>query len=221
MPLEDDESFAEEIGIALAYTPQPLRTVLAAFFAFDQRLGKIVGTASEPMLAQVKLAWWRDMLTKPVDERPQGDAVLDALGRHWIDKEAALGALVDGWEHLLEEPPLTKESAIVFGTARMNTAMAAFGQNIGPGGELSSYGTAAWRWAIADLASKVSNDEERKMLVDIGMGNAKPAPALPREARGLAVLGAVGLRALKRGGRPLMEGRGAALTAIRAGLIGR
>jgi phytoene synthase len=42
---------------------------------------------------------------------------------------------------------------------------------------------------------------------------------LPKTLRGLAVLEALALRALRRGGRPLMEGRGAPLTAFRAAIF--
>ena len=38
---------------------------------------------TEPMLGQMRLAWWRDALGKPVDERPRGDAVLtQRFARH-------------------------------------------------------------------------------------------------------------------------------------------
>ena len=55
----------------------------------------------------------------------------------------------------------------------------------------------------------------------MGLERGGPNTALPVSAKGLAVLGALGLRALKRGGRPLMEGRGAALVALRAAMLGR
>ena len=79
----------------------------------------------------------------------------------------------------------------------------------------------AMRWACADLAVKVTHLDERALFLRLGQESAAVPARLPRSARGLAVLGALGARALKRGGRPLMEGRGAALTIARAAIIGR
>ncbi len=100
-PPIDAEQFPPEQHLALAYTPAGLRPKLAALLAFDQRLARIASSGTEPALAQMRLAWWRETLTKPVPDRPQGDAVLDALGQHWTGGEAELIALVDGWEILV------------------------------------------------------------------------------------------------------------------------
>jgi phytoene synthase len=32
------------------------------------------------MLGQMRLAWWREALGKPLADRPRGDEVLDAVG---------------------------------------------------------------------------------------------------------------------------------------------
>ena len=46
------------------------------------------------MLGQMRLAWWREALGKPVADRPRGDRVLDAIGQDWAGREAALVAMV-------------------------------------------------------------------------------------------------------------------------------
>ncbi len=80
---------------------------------------------------------------------------------------------------------------------------------------------AAQRWALADAAAHACRDDECGLLVRLGMKQGARPEQLPGSMRGLAVLDALACRALKRGGRPLMEGRGAALCALRAGLLGR
>ncbi|OGS55393.1 MAG: hypothetical protein A3J40_00920 [Erythrobacter sp. RIFCSPHIGHO2_12_FULL_63_10] len=80
---------------------------------------------------------------------------------------------------------------------------------------------AAQRWAIADAAAHASRDDERGMLVRLGLEQGARPAQLPGSMRGLAVLDALARRSLKLGGRPLMEGRGAAICALRAGLLGR
>lgn len=209
------ETLSPEVELAIAHTPAKLRPALSIIFEFDARLARIVAATSEPMLGQMRLAWWRDMLGQDVADRPTGDVVLDGIGQHWRGREAALVKLVDGWEHLLAPPPLGEDDARAFAEGRRGALSAVFE------GDIEAVGRAASRWALADLAAKVSLDEERAMLVRLGREDARRLPRLPREARGLAVLGSLAKRALDRGGRPLMEGRGAAITAARAAILGR
>ena len=72
------ETLPTEIELALAYTPRDRREAMRVAFELDRRLARIVAATTEPMLGQMRLAWWRDILAKPVDERPRGDVVLDA-----------------------------------------------------------------------------------------------------------------------------------------------
>src|SRR5690606_20839572 len=65
--------------LALAYAPARARTATLALMALDNRLGTIVRQMREPIAAQLRLAWWRDTLARPVPEWPQGEPVLAAL----------------------------------------------------------------------------------------------------------------------------------------------
>jgi phytoene synthase len=65
----------------------------------------------------------------------------------------------------------------------------------------------------------VSQPEERTALVFTGRTVPGPSGRMPSGQRGLAVLEALARRALKRGGQPLMAGRGASLTALRAAIF--
>ncbi|MEO1488887.1 MAG: hypothetical protein AAFR88_05555, partial [Pseudomonadota bacterium] len=180
---------------------------------------RLVAGTTEPMLGQMRLAWWREALGQPVTARPKGDAVLDALGAHWAGQESALGTLIDGWEYLLGEPPLARADARGFVQGRAS-GFAGFARLSGASGDLSAVQDAATAWAIADAAAHFAKDAERATLLELARD--LPAPkSLDAPLRGLAVLGALGRRALKRGGKPLMQGRGASLTALRAGLFGR
>ena len=86
--------------LALAYAPRTARPAWLAVLALDQRLAGIVRSAREPLLAQIKLAWWRERLAEPVARWPQGEPLLSALAA-WDGQAAALVALVAGWEAVL------------------------------------------------------------------------------------------------------------------------
>ncbi len=209
-PANTAENLPPEAQIALAHTPPAMRNALRIYLELDLRLARIVAATSEPMLGQMRLAWWRDMLGKPLAERPSGDAVLDGISEHWAGQEALLVALVDGWEHMLDET-LSEESALAFAKGR-GAAFSGLG-----GTECESPAT---RWALVDAATHISEGAERDMLCALA-GNIETSPRLPKSLRGLAVLDALSRRSLKHGGRPLMEGRGASIVAIRAAIFGR
>jgi phytoene synthase len=174
------------------------------------------------MLGQMRLAWWREMLGKPAAERPRGDAVLDAIGEYWREGARGLVPLVDGWEHILGGDRLGEAAIDAFAEGRAAALLDPFGGTAGLADKtMQSARSAAEQWALADLASNVSDADERAIVIRRGLAKRVPAKRLPRELRGLAVLGALARRALERGGRPLLEGRGAALIAARAALFGR
>ena len=202
--------------IALGYCPPARRTGLGVALALDHRLAQLVARTQEAMLGQMRLAWWREALQQSPALRSHGDAVLDAVTQGWPGPCAPLVALVDGWEHLLAPEPLDEAAARHFAEGRVSALVAACGCEAAAAGRAAQ---AARVWALADLAAKVSDESERRLLVALGQREASRRTRLTPDARALAVLGALGARALRRGGRPLMEGRSAALVAAKAAIL--
>ena len=131
-------------------------------------------------------------------------------------------ALVDGWEVLLTAERLGPAEADAFGTGR-----GAFFAALAPGERPERFETAGYRWALADAAAGVSAPEERAVLIAAGalgaaialLARGTAGGRVSHRMRGVAVLEALALRAMRRGGRPLMEGRGASLAALRAAIF--
>ncbi len=192
---------------------------MRAYFGLDRRLARIVSATTEPMLGQMRLAWWRDMLLTPPSDRPNGDAVLDGVSNKWGGGEATLIELVDAWEVLVVAEQIGQSEIEVFtaGRAAPFTALIEGGSPT----DAASILSAASVWVLADAASRVSQPEELNEFLTAASSYSTKSFRLPRELRGLAVLTALARRSLKRGGRPMMEGRSAALVAIRAGIFGR
>lgn len=213
----DADTLPPEADLALAWTPVAVRAALSTALGLDRRLARIVARTTEPMLGQMRLAWWREALNKPVAERPRGDAVLDALGQQWAGREAALIAMVDGWEVLASASALGSKEIAAFGAGRG----AFFGALIdnGPRTDQDRVTAAAFRWALADAATAVSDPDERARLIAAGLARGDDGGRLPKDLRGLAVLDALARRSLRRGGLPLMDGRGASLAALRAAIF--
>ncbi|MXO90294.1 hypothetical protein [Pontixanthobacter aquaemixtae] len=206
--------------LALAHAGGAVRPILEPFLALDSRLGEFVSQAKEPILTQMRIAWWRDQLAKPVADRPKGDPILDAIGQYWQGEEQALTGLVDGWEGLLAEPPLPESAAgqFVEGRAACFAATARLSA-------FSRYEEAALaagrRWGWADLAARLSDAEERQFVLDQSEENAPHRMKLPRALRSLTILKTLGDRALDNSGRSLASTRADLLVVIRLGIFGR
>lgn len=211
---EPSDPLPPEAELALAWSAPKVRGALSMALQLDRRLARIVGRTQEQVLGQMRLAWWREALGKPLVGRPRGDAVLDGIGQHWQGREAFLAQMVDGWEVLVTAERLGPTEAEAFGAGR-----GAFFAGLADDPAAARLAAAGRRWALADAAAGVSDPVERATLVAAGLGVASPSGRIPRALRGLAVLEALAWRGLARGGRSLMEGRGASLAALRAAIF--
>jgi phytoene synthase len=184
--------------LALAYAPRNARAAWLGFFALDARLSKVVRAAREPMIGQIRLAWWRDRLGEPAEQWPKGEPLLRLL-RTWQGRQGLLAPLVDGWEVLLGEPPLAPEQAQAAAAGRAKGA-AAVAVTLGLEDDAARLERLALDWAAAELGL-----EPRR--------NAPPATKLPRKLRPMVVLH--GLARRDRSG-PVQI-----FTAMRLGIFGR
>lgn len=156
------------------------------------------------MLAQIRLAWWRERLAEPANKRPVGEPLLALLGDHAI----GFCPLVDGWEALLGEAPLPQSTIAEFAEGR-GKALGGLAELLGCQREASEQ--AGWAWALADLASRLSHPDERAHVAALSHGPG--FPGLPRVMRPLVVLHGLAIRN--------RNGPSALLTAMRLGIVGR
>lgn len=88
--------------LAVAYAPQAVRAVFLLLLEFDARLAALVAGASEPLIGQLKLAWWRDAIAMEPGKRPKGEPLLQRLALlEGQGLGVAMVQLVDAWELLL------------------------------------------------------------------------------------------------------------------------
>ncbi|MBY6013747.1 hypothetical protein KUV75_02365 [Qipengyuania gaetbuli] len=218
--LLNDNDLRPEYRIALAYAHPDDRLAYHAMFELDRRLAEIVAGCSEPMIGQLRLAWWRDVLGKQPADRPSGEPLVAAMNAAWGAHSSSLQTMVDAWEVILLAETLDRNAALQFveGRGASWTALAS-----GPLAKESSaeISLAAQAWFFADLLSHLSDAEEREVVAALGDSTQLRSPRLPRRLRPFAILSALGSRALAAGGISPMEGRGAALLALRIGIFGR
>lgn len=204
--------------LALSYAPSRSRGPTLALLALDARLAGIVRSSGEAMIAQIKLAWWRERLQEEPAKWPEGEPLLTLLRSADIDC-TRLVPLVDGWEELLADKFGRKE---VVGFARGHASgWAAVADAAGESGTTSQVERAAREVALAQLSRHLSRPDEREQVrIALEAESWKPS-AVARSVRTLVVLHALNRRALRRDSADLLDGPGAMLLALRVGITGR
>jgi 15-cis-phytoene synthase len=216
----DTADFLSELPVerrlALAYAPAGARTDTLALFALDGRLAGIVRQAREPLLAQMRLAWWRDRLGDSVQAAGLGDPLLERLSG-WNRREG-LVALVNGWESLLADPPLPDGAIDTFVRGRAE-ACADLARQLNLADAARPAASAAAGWALAELAGKLGDPAESARVRQLAQERDWAMIQLPRQLRAITVL--YGLARRKQGAEALISGPRDMLRAARLGLLGR
>lgn len=94
--------------LAALFAPEPARTGLLALLAFDHELARTRTVTREPMLARIRLEWWREAVAEAAGSRaPRAQPIVESLSeivrRHGITVEN-LRALIDAREEEIDGP---------------------------------------------------------------------------------------------------------------------
>jgi phytoene synthase len=89
--------------LACLYAPASARPGLFALFALDCELAQLVASTIEPMLGEIRLAWWRERLEELDAGKAPAQPLLVALRDHALPvlRGAELAGLEDRWLPLI------------------------------------------------------------------------------------------------------------------------
>lgn len=178
----------------------------ARIFALDNACARIAQTVTEPFMAQIRLAWWRDgLMTEALSA--QHDAP-DILALRSIDdfSRARLGlvAMIDGWEEL-----------IVSAGVSVSEMLSAYAEGRGAGlfaalvPEYADHSAVAGEaWALWDLAGHLSDPDLAKEAIHLANDFADSAniARLPRMLKIMAGPALADIRRTKGAPRQLTPG---------------
>lgn len=203
--------------LALAYAPRTTRMQTLALLALDTRLAGLLRHSREPMMAQLRLAWWRESLSQPADRWPEGEPLLAAL-RTWDGHHGGLVSLVNGWETLTGPAPLPTSALEAMAEGRA-AAFATWAQALGHGREHRTVQRLARSWALADLAMRLGHESERETARSLALADRARGLRVSRSLRPLLVLHGLADRRLDKG-EDAATSPAAVLKAMRLGLLG-
>ena len=104
------------------------RADVVALYAFDHTLARIAHAVTQPMLGEIRLAWWREAVEEAFNRKPpRGHPVVEALnvaiGRRNLDREP-FEVLIDARERDLDATLLGLDEAIPYAEATAGSVMA-------------------------------------------------------------------------------------------------
>lgn len=152
--------------LIVAYAKSTDRARYALLFALDARFAEIVRSTSEILIGQMRLTWWRDILTKPVAERPVGEPLVEYINLFETGGEELkpLLALLDGWEVMLDDFPWDDRQFQTYATAR-GRGFFDFGL-AGAKPLTEDQADQARAWALWDFARHCSDSNMRSLAFD-------------------------------------------------------
>ncbi len=142
-----------ERALVLSYAPREHRGGLAALWALDEMLGAILRSGRDPMVTQLRLTWWHEALCRLDQAPPPAQPLLKQLGRDVLPSGvtgAALAAMIDGWEVLVDPDPISDNALVDYAYARGGGLFAAAGVMLGS--MRDPVRLAGQGWALVDLA---------------------------------------------------------------------
>ena len=90
------------------FAPEPARSDLLTLLAFNHELARTRSVTREPMLARIRLEWWREAAAEAAGAaKPRAQPVVESLSetarRHGLEVEAMV-ALIDAREEEIDGP---------------------------------------------------------------------------------------------------------------------
>lgn len=204
--------------LALVYAPHNAREQTLALLALDARLAHLLRRSREPMMAQLRLAWWRESLGQPAEQWPQGEPLL-ALLKSWNGHHGGLSALVDGWENMTGPAPLPRTALEAMAQGR-GEAFAALAVALGRSSERDAALVLGRAWALNDLAMRLGHGAERETVLELVRAYPASGVRVSRALRPLMVLQGLAARRLAKGDETGATSPAALLKAMRLGLLG-
>lgn len=185
--------------LALAYIPAAARPAVEALWRLDAAFAGILATGSQPLISQMRLAWWREALERLDRTPPPAEPVLQALAAHVLPTVSGveLAAMEEGWLILLADEALISDALARYAALRGGLLFDYSARLLG--GSPFPVKAAGALWALADLSRHSrrvgelqSSSPESKVM---------PKTKWPVRLRALGMLAVLARRDLERLGR--------------------
>lgn len=135
-----------------------LRANVIAIYAYDHELARAPKVASNSLLGEIRLTWWREVLDevyedRPVRQHPTAQALAEAIRRHTLPREP-LEAMIDGRYRELDATPMSETEALEWARDTAGRAAEIAAMILAPGADAGPARAAGTAWALARRAAE-------------------------------------------------------------------
>lgn len=185
--------------LALAYVPAAVRPAIGALWRLDAGFAAILATGTQPLISQLRLAWWREALERLDTAPPPAEPVLQALAAQVLPvvRGTELAAMEEGWLMLLSNEALTADELGRYAALRGGLLFDYSARLLGVSDFPVKDGGALW--ALADLARHSRRVDDIKTALP--ESKKRPKTKWPVRLRSLGMLAMLARRDLERLGR--------------------
>jgi phytoene synthase len=194
--------------LALSYVPAKRRAAVGALWRLDAALGAALAGGREPLIARIKLAWWREALERLDRETAPAEPVLQEVADHVLPAGVAgadLARMEEGWAILASPERLTSNDLADYAQARGGLLFRYSSHLLR--GSADGAEEAGEAWALVDLARHCATAEDADVALAAARERKLPA-RWPSRLRPLGMLAVLAARDSDPA-RPPWEARGA------------
>jgi phytoene synthase len=154
------------------------RADVVAIYAFDHELGRAPKVASNALLGEIRLTWWREVLdeaygARPVRHHPTALALAAAIARRRLPR-APLEAMIDARYRELDPAPMNLIDALEWAEGTGGGAAEAAALVLDPAADVAKAREAGKAWAIGRLISTAGMEGEATLAaLDVALVNAQ------------------------------------------------
>jgi 15-cis-phytoene synthase len=177
--------------LARLYVPRAARDSFTALLILDRRVSNILRKTSEPIIAQMRFAWWRDRFRDAPDKWPKGEPFFLALQQIASGSTGAmlvqrLNDLVDIWEELAVSEIWESDVMTRFHAKRARVFIDQLVISAVAPTFLDMAEKVAQSWSVLDLASQLPR--ATTLNAAALQTHITPSQRLPRQLRALVIL---------------------------------
>ena len=177
-----------DAALAMVYANRKFRAHFQALPGFDAVLAQALSASRDPVMSQFRLAFWRGAVRPEANKADLPVDFHDLIAHHDVNGDR-LAALVDGWEALLEDLPLTPQQLTAYANARGGNLFALAARIAGQdASEATSRAGAGW--ALVNFARHCS--DQATVQTSLSLAGAlladRPSRLMPRTLKPFALL---------------------------------
>ena len=140
------------------------RADVMAIYAFDYELARAPKVASNALMGEIRLTWWREVLDevyelRPVRHHPTAQALAAAIVRHRLPR-GPLEAMIDARYRELDAAPMNLADALEWARGSGGAAAQAAALTLDPKADLARAERAGEAWAIGRLMGTAGMEGE-------------------------------------------------------------